>query len=238
MLQKLENTYLAILRFVVILVAGILLVAVGIFSLNSFKAIQSEPVAKETTPMVSEQELIKGVTAKLSAATNDSHEVNQDKKMADSNMVFYERASIAIVTFVTKHSNGADSADKFQVIEIIKRRAEQQDNPKLVSAYAKNFAESIEKTLTDQSIINVARSTSTLEVVNKALNIFTQAFESQIKKSNTERAAIHQEYLERKADGMQSLYAAAIAFGTFLLIVFLSIIIKIERNMRPLENKS
>lgn len=237
MLQKLENAYLAILRFVVIAVAGVLLVAVTILGFNSFKAIQFEPEAKEITPQVSEQELIKGITEKPAAPQNEPHEGAGETNKIDPNAALYERASNVIAAFVTKYSGGAESVEKAQVVEITKERAESLNDPKLVAAFAKGFAESIEKTLVDPSVIRTAQTTSTLDVINKALNIFTQNFHGQIEKENAQFAAKQQEYIAKKAEGMESLYVAAGAFVAFLMIVFLSIIIRIERNLRHLENR-
>lgn len=238
MLQKLENAYLAILRFVVIATAGVLLVAVVILGFNSFKAIQFEPVAKEITPQVSEQELIKGITEKPARAQNQSPENDAGTKKIDPNAIFYERASNAIFNFVAKYSGGAESVEKAQVVEITKNRAESLDDPKLVTTFAKGFADSIEKILTDPSIIKTAQNTSSLDIINKALNLFTKNFNEQIQKENARFAAEQQKYIEKKAEGMQSLYVAAGAFVAFLMIVFLSIIIRIERNLRHLENKT
>ena len=237
MLQKLENAYLAILRFVVIATAGVLLVAVVILGFNSFKVIQFEPVAKEITPQVSEQELIKGITKKPAQTLDQLPESDGNAKKTDPNAAFYERASNAIAAFVTKYSGGAESVEKAQVVAITKERAESLDDPKLVTAFAKGFADSIEKTLADPSVIKTAQTTSSLDVINKALNLFTQNFNEQIKKENAKFIAEQQKYIEKKSEGMQSLYVAAGAFVAFLMIVFLSIIIRIERNLRHLENK-
>ena len=237
MLQKLENAYLAILRFVVIAVAGVLLVAVLILGFNSFKAIQFEPVEKDITPQVSEQELIKGITKKTASPQSVSPPGGGDEKKADQNAAFYERASNAISTFVSKYSGGAESVEKAQVVAITKQKAESLDDPKLVTAYAKGFADSIEKTLADPSVIKTAQTTSTLDIINTALNLFEHNFNEQIQKENEKFAVKQREYIEKKTEGMQSLYVAAGAFVAFLMIVFLSIIIRIERNLRHLENK-
>jgi hypothetical protein len=239
MLQKLENAYLAILRFVVIAVAGVLLVAALILGINSFKAVQLEPMAKEITPQVSEQELIQGITKKptVPQPQSESHNVDENTKKIDPNAAFYERASNAISTFVTKYSGGTESVDKAQVVEIIKKRAESLNDPKLVSAFAKGFADSIEKTLIDPSVIKIAQTTSPVDVVNEALSLFTQKFHEQIEKANAEFAVKQQEYIEKKAEGIQSLYFAAGTFVAFLMVVFLSVIIRIERNLRHLENR-
>lgn len=238
MLQKLENAYLAILRFVIIAVGGVLLVTVAILGFNSLKAIQFEPVAKEITPQVSEQELIKGIIEKPSSQAAETHSNNSDAPAIDPNLVFSERTAYAVVSFLEKFPDKAQGADKAQVLEIVKRKANSQGDPKLITLYAKGLADSIEKTLSDKSVNNAGQATSPLDVVNKALTIFDEKFNAQIMKANTENTANQMKYMQEKADGMKSLYVSAGAFISFLMIVFLSIIIRIERNLRHLENKS
>ena len=237
MLQKLENLYLAILRFVVILISGILLVAVVIFAPIAFQAIQSAPIPKEVTPQVSGKELIKDITAKPGVATNQTTKVNQGEVLTDPNMVYYERIATAIINFYEKCTHGSSTGNKKNIIEFVKNRAEQQRDPKLVSAFVKNLDESIVVMLQDEAVINTARSTLVDDVLGKALTAFTEEFNSQIEKVNAENAAKQVEYSQKKAAGIQSLYIAAAAFGAFLIIVFLSVIIRIERNLRHLENK-
>lgn len=237
MLQKLENAYLAILRFVVIAVAGILLVAVVILGLNSFKAIQSEPERKEITPQVSEQELIKGITEKTAAPQSEQNDASDTNKIAP-NAAFYERAFNAINPFVIESSGRTVELDKDFFIENIKKKAESLDDPKLVTTFAKGFAESIEKTLADPSVIKTAQTTSPPDFIDKVVNLFTQKFHEQIEEENAQFEAEHEKYIAEKASGMQSLYIAAGVFAAFIIIVFLSIIIKIERNLRYLENRS
>ena len=238
-LQNLENAYLAILRFVVIAVAGVLLVAVAILAFNSFKAIQFAPEPKNISPSVSAQDLIKGiVVAKPTSQATPSQENDSDKPTPDPNVHAHERAAIAIINFVNKYSAYPENMEKAKVMEITEKRSNSLNDPTLASAFAKGFAESIEKTLSDKSVINAAQATSPLNVVNEALNLYTQKFNDQIEIANKEYAVKQQKYSETKAAGIQSLYVAGGAFVAFLAIVFLSIIIRIERNLRHLESRS
>lgn len=240
MLHKLENSYLAILRFVVILAAGILLISFVIFGLGSFKAIKSAPEAQEFIPQVSEQELIKSINAKSTAASKINQGSNQNnqgspaKALADPNQELYKRAATSIINFLAKRGQSLSVED---VSNIIKERAEKQDGQKLVTAYAKNLAESIEKTLVNDSVLKSSDSISPFVVVDSALDAFAKEFHNQIEKDQELKAEQERQFLTAKAEGLQSLYYAAGSFLAFLLIVFLSIIIKIERNLRPVENK-
>ncbi len=240
MLQKLENAYLAILRFVVIFVAGILLVAVVILGFNSLKAIMPEPKI-ELTPKVSEEDIIKGIINPTGIAQNQTpsaaNEIKQEQ--TDNNLAAYDRAATTIVQFVQNNTGGKLILEKSRVIAFIKESAnkEAQGNPKLVTTFATNFADSIEKTLKDKSVIEAAKKSTPGSVVEKAFYIYTVNFKQQIENQNNENQIKQQDYLLNKSKGIASLQIAAGAFGAFLLIVFLSVIIKIERNLRPAENK-
>ncbi|WP_432722670.1 hypothetical protein R0381_001540 [Jeongeupia wiesaeckerbachi] len=237
MLQKLENAYLAILRFVVIAVAGLLLIMVVILGLNSLKALQSEPAATETTHVVSEQDLIQSITAKPGVQQQQAPKASNDMAAKDPNAVFYERAATAMTNFIKSLDKNAQNIDNAEFIAYAKQTAESLGEPKLTAEYAKNFADAMEKTLKDPSVIKVAQTTSVQHVIQKVVGDFFQQFKANVEQEKAQRATKQQEYLVKKAEGMQSLYIAAGAFASFLMIVFLSVIIRIERNLRNLEKR-
>jgi len=76
-----------------------------------------------------------------------------------------------------------------------------------------------------------------VDVINKAFNVFTQKFNEKIMEENKRFRAKQEEYIIKKSEGIQSLYIAACSFAGFLIIAFLSIIIRIERSLRHLENR-
>ena len=237
MLQKLENAFLQILRVVVIVVAALLLVGVFILGLNSFEMLQAEPEPAKNIPQVSEQDLIKNVTDQpVDGAQSVAPPANAGS--VDPNKSYYDRSGLAIKNFIEKQSNGTIQIDQQAISDIVKKRAQSEETPELVAAYAKNLAESIDKILANPAIINAARSSSSTDVVDKIIDEFTSEFDQKVAQQKADFEAKQQKYLEKKSEGMQSLYMAGGLFGSFLLVVFLSIFIKIERNLRGVELKS
>lgn len=234
MLQKLENAYLAILRFVIIAVAGALLVAVAVFGVKGFKVFQNEPVMARKVPHVVEREVVQALNSPPLEATPAPDEAVQQ---ADKTSVFHARSADAIALFVARHSGGAMDVNKFQVMMIIREKAESMGDPVLVAGYAENLSTTIEKILADPSVVAAVQSASAPEVVDRVLNRFTESYRLQAEQAHAEQAERQQAYQAQKAEGQQSLYFAGGAFAAFLMIVFLSIIIRIERNLRHLENK-
>lgn len=234
MLQKLENLYLAILRFVVILVAGLLLAAVIMFGLASFRALQSPPQNMPAKPLVSDAAVKKAVL-EIGQSIDSTPSVSSPEETLDPEQQFYDRASVAIADFVTANAVGEETVDAEQVANILKDRADKYSKQGLTGAFAKNFAESVERLLKDPAIVAFAQKSSSLKTVNHILGVFVEQFNEQIEKTNAENMERQREHLEMQANGQQNIYMAAGSFGAFLMIVFLSIIIRIERNLRHLE---
>ncbi len=240
MLEKLETAYLAILRFVVIFVSGILLLAVVVLGFNSLKIIAPEPKMDKTL-LVSENDIIKGLVPPRSNMQKDadpsSHNAEADQ--SDENMVAYSRAATAIEKFVINNAGREVVIERSKVISFLKGNAENesQGDPELVTAFATNFANSIEKTLESKPVIEKAKNSDPSDVVEEAFYIFNDLFKKQIEDQKAEYQVKQQEYIMNKANATLSLQIAAATFSAFLLIVFLSVIIKIERNLRPTDTK-
>lgn len=236
MLHKLENAYLAILRFVILLVAGLLLVGVGIYGFGGLKALKQEPELEAVTPKVSAAEVMKEVAAtKTEESVDSSQPVNASSLLADPSAPYYERMVKAISTFVSKTAPDVTLAPKEQLIQILKNNEKNAKSPEWTADYVKGLAETMEAALASPEAIKTAKTKDALEIINDVITKYTEHFNDQIDEKNAANAtklAIHE---SDKAEGMQSLYIAGGAFGAFLVIIFLSIIIRIERNLRNLE---
>ncbi len=239
MLQKIENAYLAILRVVIILIAGLLLAGVGFYGLNSFKGF-AEPKPDTQPPQVSGEDITHKMTASPAGQKSPEGESEQaaPQPAVDANQPHYARAAGFIISFVAKQSNNGEVLDKSGIEKFIKEHADAQPTPELVTAFAKGFADAIEATLTTPSVALLASQSSAIAVVSNALDAYTEVFNQQVEDKEANYIAAQQKHQEDKAEAMQSLYIAAGAFGAFLLIIFLSIFIRIERNLRHLEGKT
>ncbi len=239
MLQKLENAYLAILRFVVILAAGLMLVTTAILGLNSFKAFQNEPAELKVAPHVTAEALTKRLTANSGAKAekDPEHSQHADSAAADPNAKAYERAAKLVVDFLGKDAEPS-GIDKEEVISLLQDRAAIFSEGDLASAYITGFAESLEKTLADPAVIKLAKETSALDVIGEVMDAYGDQFQEQVDKAKEGHEEKLSAYHTEKAEGMLNLYMAGAMFAVFLSIVFLSLIIRIERNLRHLETKS
>ncbi|MDF0377893.1 hypothetical protein [Methylophilus sp. YYY-1] len=236
MLQKLENAYLAILRFVVILVAGLLLVAVVILVLNSMKAFKSEPIVKKAEPHVSHEFVIKQLTSKDTTKQSGNAKLGDSSpSVNDPNNKYYDQIATSLIKFVQKHAEGYESINKSKIIEYVKKQANTHTEEETKTKYAKGLASTIDKILDSPQITKMAKNQAPVDIVEKVMDSYSTEFAAQIEEEKQNAIYEQQLYAARKAEAIQSLYIAAGAFGTFLMIVFISIIIRIERNLRHLD---
>lgn len=237
MLQKVENLYLAILRFVVLLVAGLLLVAVVGLGVSSFSLWKSAPAEQPVVPTVTDSLLKKKLLAQDDAATPEqaASAAAAAAQKADPNKVYFERAATAIVAFVKAHSEDSDGPSHATVVEVTRDHAAKYETEAQIGNFGKGFAESLERLLKDPAVIAQAKKTSALDLVNLLLDSYTEEFDAQLEKGNAANAAKQVAHEEQRDEGKRNLYVAGGAFGAFLMLVFLSISIRIERNLRHLE---
>lgn len=238
MLQKLEDAYLAILRAVVIIASGILLVGVVIFGLGTLRGLGDGPSDEINSPDVAAKSVIEKMT--ISDQIQGADGLSEDSttkpaKKSDPNQEHFDSSAKVIVDFVVKNSGGEESPDQKDVSDVTKSRANAYKTEELRAAYAKGFSDSVSEILGDSTIIGLAKSTSSIDVVNQLLNAYTGEFNSQIMAEQERVAEEQQEHAQAKLDSASNLYIAGACFGLFLLIVFLSIFIKIERNLRQIS---
>lgn len=231
MLQKLEDFYLATLRFVVILVASLLLIAVIVLGAKSISALRPAPEPVKQTPTVSQSELKKAV---LKSDTASGPTTPASGAIAtDQNQAYYTRTGASIKKFFDTHFPDMYNIDPEKIASFVKERAESYPTPDLTTAYAKNLADNVDTLLSDQELIAFAKNNEPGPIIDRIFNSFSEEFDRQVKSTTAENESKQEKYLADQITAQRNLYIAASAFGIFLLIVFLSIIIRIERNLRP-----
>jgi hypothetical protein len=231
MIQHLENFYLATLRFVVILIASLLLIAVIVLGWKATSVLHPAPAPIKQAPVVSQVELKKAVLMAENAP--ESAAPISGSSTSDPDQMYYDRTGLAVKRFFDQHFPGAYNIDQKRIAGLVKERADAYPTAELTDAYAKNLASNVETLLSDRDLIALTKSNEPGPVIERILSSFSDEFDRQVKSTNADNESMQDKYLSEQTAAQRSLYTAAIAFGAFLLIVFLSIIIRIERNLRP-----
>lgn len=234
MINKLEVAYLSILRIAVVVIASVfLLAALGL----TISAIHFEPSKKDINPSVSEKEFIK-----FFAEKNAPKEVRQAEstpsKIEDPNAALYAKAAHAIAIYFDKQTSGQISIDEDKLAYALKNEAKRFDDPKVVASFANGLVDSFVPALEDQSIVSAVKKGDALGVFSSSLALFVNKFDESVKKEKMNLLMAQKNYMNDKSEGMKNLYIAAGFFSAFIMIIFLSVILKIERNLRHLEPKT
>jgi hypothetical protein len=239
MVQKLENIFLNILRLVVLISATIALLVFlgGLFM--GVKGILPGGSDKEANPSVSESSILekfkKGEPKQVSDSYSSSTENSSSSSIVepeDPNMKYYTRTANAMITYIHKASEGRESVDKDRLIGVLKNIAKEQKSNSLVTKYISSLADSSEKILTNQIMIDAAKSSSAITVVQKFIETYTKEFNEQIEEMENENERRRYKNNSDQENAKYYFMVGGGAFLAFLFIVFLSIIIKIERNLR------
>ncbi|HEU4983434.1 MAG TPA: hypothetical protein VFT88_12195 [Acidobacteriaceae bacterium] len=239
MLQRLENVYLMLLRIAVILAASLLLIGAGVCIFRSANSFLKS--GRTTTPQpihISAQKLLPEILeTKRNSAEGQPTSGTPVAPSVDSNQIYYDRAATIVSSFIDKYTHGTQTISKEKLEEMIKKQAQSQDDPNLEKVYAQNFSTYISKVLTNRDITVLASYSSpdqVFQILGKAIGAFDTDFTKQVTKQQAERDTERQEAIAEKAEGLQLIYIAAGCLGTFLLVVFLFIFIRIERSLRNL----
>ncbi|MBA3979838.1 MAG: hypothetical protein C0462_04465 [Alcanivorax sp.] len=153
----------------------------------------------------------------------------------DPNQKHYAHTAARISKFVKTVSDGAENVDEALAENIIRERANTYGSDELISSYAEELSKSISRAVMNTSIITAARNTSAIDVINHILSVFTEEFDRELQAEHQRFSEEQAAHLEARSDATNTMYLAGVCFGLFLLIVFLSIFIKIERNLRHLQ---
>lgn len=237
MLQKLENTYLNILRVFVIITSGLLLIGAILFGLSSLKGFGNGPEHEEFTPKISHETIKEELTFEEKNSDSPQQESSAppyQQEVIDPNQKYYEGTADAIKEFIATVDD-KNSIDQDSAIEILRERAEGY-SARLTSAYASGLNEYTNNMFSDVEVIEKARKEGVFNILNKVLDAYTEEFNEQLNQADNRFAQELQEHRQDQANAMTNLYISSGAFGAFLFIVFLSIFIKIERNLRNIKS--
>jgi predicted RNase H-like nuclease (RuvC/YqgF family) len=122
-----------------------------------------------------------------------------------------------------------------ELVDNIRKMAESKGSNELTLAYATELSLAVNQIFSDKKIEEIAINSDPLDFVGKFFVTFTEEFDRQVQAEQDRVHKEQQEYIQTKAKSINNLYIAAASFGIFIIVVFLSIFIKIERNLRCLE---
>lgn len=273
-ISKIENSYVAILRVVIVLFATLLLLGAAGLGFMALKEKFASP-GSASGINVDTKDVIKAVvpaeeatSAQAAAASPRAHQEE------------YNKAFALVAPFVQKYSNGKETLDKDQFFATLDESMERFDTPELKKAYITGWISTMDASLKDKRILARAALVSAPAAAKPAAPAPVEASDgeelSEVDAAAAAAAEAHAEaeqaeqaaeaptaegiiteignaYSELFAtkymeDVMKSggkgeapktasttyLIAAGGIFFSFLCVIFLTVTIRIERNLREM----
>lgn len=234
---KLEGAYLKLLRYSILVLASVVLIISIGTAVTGLSNIGAFSFSSDKTPSVSSESILQEITlpAPTVTASKDGG-VSADALESDLNQEYYARSEKAVKNFVTAYSTGGVTNEQ-DLIEFFRSRAISYNDQEIISSFAKGMAETLEKVLSNNTIINRAASESAVDIVNQTIDTYRNSFNKELARINEEKAEKEMKVATTKAKGIVMLSVASGAFFAFLLLAFLMIFVKIELNLRDIAAK-
>jgi hypothetical protein len=282
-IQKLENSYVAMLRVVVIVVATILLVVAAVMGVMSLKGMLPASQEKIEMGSVDPKDVLAEVAPGEKRAVPDAGQNAAEPGQAKANpyLADYEKAYAAVAPFVANTSKHTLELDKASFFGILDQNVAKYEADEVKAKYASGLATAFSASLADKRLIaRVEKPLNTkprpvvapapapvqvngeepvveqpvsapeplveekpykespFAVANEVLTAYNKMFNQMLAEARDKQNAAAVEHMEAKVNATTRMYVAAGLFGTFLLVIFLTIAIRIERNLRDIAARA
>lgn len=245
-LNKIENAYLTILRLVVLTGATLALILAVILGLSAASKLLSSEPKDAALVLVTPQNEPK-LNAFLASKSPEAHTLgkaeNPKKQEAKTNSPDLDAAAKNISQYYRGVFQGDLDHNKVRDIFIEKSNALPEKTQNSYFKSANDFSIELLKKVAEQKALVATAQAAGQEAnnapgfidIDAAIQWHLIQFAEIADKNSAEITQKQQEYVLAKASGTQELYIAAGSFVAFLFVVFLFIIIKIERNLRDIS---
>lgn len=259
-IQKLENSYLGVLRVVVIAGASLLLIASLALAGWSASGVLPSPEPRLEAVTVDPRDVLKQVAPEEMKSAQGGVQTapsNAGIKMTNAaQLAAAEKLYAMAAAFIGKFSGNVQTINKNGFFEYLDTRLNQYDSDEIRLQYLLGLAGAMDASFKSLKVNAIAGSPMTVEpgtdadvppallvndkpinMVSSVIGSYTEQFNKKLEAVRArQQAALMRMQADRDAATMQ-LYVAAGLFGLFLLVVFLSVLIRIERNLRDIAGK-
>jgi hypothetical protein len=237
--SKLENTFLGVLRIVILIALSISIIGSLVFGIMGLSNLNATPAKYEyKDPNIKElvNELNKSLEGKPSQSEPKTSPSN-DKPNKNEKLDIEIEKQVKLVTEFLGRYNREPNTDALR--SVLKKEAENLAfNPKDQSSvvkYAKGQTDFFEKVFTNKEILSFFEKLDPSNFSNAyrpILDIYPDYFKEQRSEKKSFESEQNAEVMGQKAGAALNLYIAAGMFLTFLMISFILVLVKIERNLR------
>jgi flagellar basal body-associated protein FliL len=237
---KLENSFLGILRVVILIVLTVSLVGSAIYAYMGLSSMNATPQKYEyKDPNIKEmvEELKKSLEDKPAAPATPVPKQDEPQKKDDKLGKEIDKQYEIVATFLKQYSKNLRDPDAWK--QSARARATnlafEPENESSVMRYAEGQTELFNKIFTDKDVIaKVGKNVDGIlpSFFETALRVYPDYFRRQKDAQKKFEREQEQKVMMKQAGAAMNLYIAAGMFATFLIISLILVLVKIERNLR------
>ncbi len=240
---KLENVFLDILRFVILLVLAVSLVAaavLGIYGVRDLGASEGTYQPEKVDNKALIQELKKSLESNPAATPSEPAQKKPNPGKTENKALEEElnKQLKTVSEFLGQFEKNLTNPDGFKggLRKKAMGLALDPSSEASVMEYAKGQTEFFLLAFADPAVVDVLKKKGDDEALTQyfgaAIDLYPNFFEKQQNQRKEFEAQEEARVMAAKAGAMMKIYIAGGLFATFLLISLLLVLVKIERNLR------
>lgn len=235
---KLENSFLSILRIVILIVLSVSLIGAVYLGVSAMSDMNAKPESYSLqTP--DSKALVEELRQSLNDAAPSQPQSPREAPSEAQNKSLDEEISkqVQLVnTFLDRFELSLSSPDRFA--NRLKTNAKEfafdkSDVGQL--AYAKGQTQLFEAVFGDEALMKAVTREKLDGFFDRVTSVYPDAHKAELERQAEFEAEQEASAAATRAGAMMKFYAAGGMFGTFLLISLILVLVKIERNLRPSE---
>ena len=236
---KLENSFLSILRVVILIVLSVSLIGAVVLGVSGVSDMNAKPTsytlqAPDQKALIDElrQSLQEQTTPANTQPQQEAPSVAQDKSLDQE----IEKQVQLVSKFLNRFELSLTSPERFG--NRLKKNAtdyalDKSDAGQL--AYAKGQTQFFETVFADEALMNAVTREKLDGFFDAVTSVYADAHIAELERKSEFEAEQQATAAATRAGSMMKLYAAGGMFAAFLLISLILVLVKIERNLRPRE---
>jgi len=243
--MKLENSFLGILRVVILIVLTVSLIGAAVFAFKGVTSLNATPAQyKHNEPNIQEMvdeikktlEQPQAAPAAPAQTSTPSQEPAKDDKLDQEVDKQFKLLSDFLQRYNKHYTDPAGMRRNLK--NSAQNNAFDPQSEESVLSYATGRTLLLNKLLTDQAILDVVSKKSEEKILSRngffsAVNsVYPAYFVKEKKKAADFEREEQSEAIAKQSGAMMSLYIAGGMFAAFLVISLILVLVKIERNLR------
>jgi hypothetical protein len=222
LINRIETGYLQLLRVIVLLLASLAILGAVITGFNAVLNYNAKP-----TP-VDEKIMVQPTAFSLNAAAPTT----ADSDHPATPPVDASALSKQLLQILNSHAKTLAPDVAFKLADLAPVVDKNIADPELGADYQKALNVYFDQVLSRKDVAAQAHNSNYIPMLNKIADTHREAWQKEKNRIADEQKAAVEAAQTKHMSAVESLYALGVLFTTFIMLILLVVLIKIERNLR------